>query len=370
MGDRSPSELIKNAKGNINRKDLTSDSGIFSTYLYDGPLINHIKKDEQPEFIFSSNNKGYKITDSDGSERTPHHTGSEGKRYMLVTDQRILYVAGCDGEDKLIEHTYNNIDHIERIYSNQIEFNTTSGLSYKFTATDAKQNSIKGAVEYVSGQIHGKDLITPDKQVSEDESAAEPQSGSSDNEVDYKREQKDGNLSTAELAASIYSHLDDDSEKRSGIPLDDIIPIVGIFALVGFGIGSTGGVAISQLGGGIASGILTLVVLTVSFLLGPVVGIVAGIRSGGQHGRTSRALLASFIGSIAGYIVMMIIMFISLGFVSSVLMGSGGTTAAQSTTTSSGGGLSIGGYIVPIIAVALPTGITGLGGVFFGAGSQ
>jgi len=145
--------------------------------------------------------------------------------------------------------------------------------------------------------------------------------------------------------------------------------IIGIFALAGIGIGATGGVAVNQIGGGaILGGIIILVVLTVTFLLGPVIGLIAGLRVGDEQGRSSESYLTGLLGSVAGYFVMILAVVIIVSVVMAISGGGGGSGATQASTTSGGSssGLAIGEYIVPIIAVAIPTGITGLGGVYFG----
>jgi hypothetical protein len=145
--------------------------------------------------------------------------------------------------------------------------------------------------------------------------------------------------------------------------------IIGIFALAGIGIGATGGVAVNQIGGGaILGSIIILVVLTVTFLLGPVIGLIAGLRVGDEQGRSSESYLTGLLGSVVGYFVMIFAVVIIVSVLMAISSGGGGGGATQASTTSgaSSSGLAIGEYIVPIIAVAIPTGITGLGGVYFG----
>jgi len=165
----------------------------------------------------------------------------------------------------------------------------------------------------------------------------------------------------------------------SGVPLSTIGQVVGIFALAGVGIGATGGVAMTQLSSGSAifSGLLVLVILTVAFLLGPIIGLISGLRTGDGMGRTSESYLAGVLGSVAGYFVMILVVVLALSIAVAAVAGGGAgggssaaTDAAGQTTTNGGssGGLPIGEYIIPIIAVALPTGLTGLGGVYLGGG--
>lgn len=160
MVNRSAEEIAESAEGNIKTKHLTKDSGIVFTYLYDGPLLTYLEDGEQPEYIFSNERKGFRITDENG-EKTPHHTGSEGKRYLLITDRRVLYVAGCKDGDELIEYSYDDILDIRVVDSNNIEFFTTDKKVYKFAQVGETKYTVEDAVNYASeivGEIEHKDI--------------------------------------------------------------------------------------------------------------------------------------------------------------------------------------------------------------------
>lgn len=171
MSNRSPDKLAQAATGNIKSKHLTKDSGMVFTYLYDGPLINHVQDDEQPEYIFSNENKGYRITEPNGNERTPHHDGSEGKRYLLVTDQRLLCVAGCKDGDESIEHVYDDIVEIERVGRSNVQFRATDGKSYKFAQHGETKQTVDAAIDYISKKLaegdEGKKVEKSDKSPAE-----------------------------------------------------------------------------------------------------------------------------------------------------------------------------------------------------------
>lgn len=152
METPSVPELVDGATGNIEEKHLTTDSGMVFTYLYDGPLIEHLLPGEQPHYIFSHNNKGYRIEDQHG-DRTPHHTGSEGKRYLIITDQRILYVAGCRDGDESIEHSYDEIYKFSATDSDNLEFLTTDKEVYTFAPVGAASQFISEAVDYVEQRL-------------------------------------------------------------------------------------------------------------------------------------------------------------------------------------------------------------------------
>lgn len=146
-------ELVEAAAGNVKEKHLTKDSGMIFTYLYDGPLIKHIGDDEQPHYLFSNNSKGYRITEQDGYEDTPHHTGSEGKRYLVITDEQIVYVAGCRDGDETIRCTYNEISDVERSGNSNIQYQITNGKTYKFAPQASKVQLVDEAIRYISEQI-------------------------------------------------------------------------------------------------------------------------------------------------------------------------------------------------------------------------
>lgn len=161
-------------------------------------------------------------------------------------------------------------------------------------------------------------------------------------------------------------------EQSSGdFLLRNIKQTVGIFSIVGVGLGLTGAITLLQVGGsGIFGGILALVLLIFTFLISPILAVITGLRIGEKNGRSKQTYLIGAVGAVGGHFSMMLIIVLILSIVISTLSGDGGTgsTAAQSAATSNGG-LEIGEYIVPIIAVAVPTAITGSGGVFL-AGDQ
>jgi len=157
--------------------------------------------------------------------------------------------------------------------------------------------------------------------------------------------------------------------QKSNISTDAVSEIIGIFVLAGIGIGATGGVAVNQIGGGgILSGTIILIVLTSTFLLGPVIGLIAGLRIGDEQGQSSDSYLTGLLGSTAGYFFMILSVIIIISLAMMISGGGGGSGATQTSTTAGGSSssMALGEYIVPIIAVAIPTGITGLGGVYFG----
>lgn len=176
MANLSADKLAEEATGNVKEKHLTKDSGMLSTYLYDGPLIEHLNDGEQPEYVFSHQTKGYRITEENGDERTPHHNSSEGKRYLLVTDQRVLCVAGCKDGDETIEHGYDQIVDIEASggVNKNIQFRSVNGRMYKF-APQSSNDIVNATIDYVSERATGTEQEPTGKK-----EANEPESDSTD----------------------------------------------------------------------------------------------------------------------------------------------------------------------------------------------
>lgn len=144
---------------------------------------------------------------------------------------------------------------------------------------------------------------------------------------------------------------------------------IGIFALVGIGLGIIGLVVLTELAGGnsmtnaIFSGILSIIILVIALFLGPVVATVVGIQIG-NHNRSLSGYLTSFIGNSAGYIMMMLIVLGILSVGIALVSSGGGTGTIGSTSTGGNMSSSAGGFgqwLFPIIAISIITGLTGTG---------
>ncbi|WP_231190166.1 hypothetical protein [Haladaptatus sp. DYF46] len=133
--------------------------------------------------------------------------------------------------------------------------------------------------------------------------------------------------------------------------------IIGLFAVIGAGFGLTGVVAIqmvaggnSGIGGQILAGIFLISLLVVLLLIGPIVGGFGGLRVAEQlaEGRHT-VYLTSFVGNAVGYVVMVIVSALLIG----LFAGGGGG--------GSGSPFSITDLLIPLIILALPVGLTGVG---------
>lgn len=156
----SADKVTMEAEGEFRKKFITQTKSVAV------PIIDRLSSDEQLHFMLIHEYKGIRIFEPDGEERTPDHPSEadiEGKRFLLITDQRILYIVGKPGEedDKIQEFDYGQITSVEGHQSltqgaDIIEFTTTDGRKYKFANTAVRTDTIENMVEYIDMQITSK----------------------------------------------------------------------------------------------------------------------------------------------------------------------------------------------------------------------
>lgn len=161
------------------------------------------------------------------------------------------------------------------------------------------------------------------------------------------------------------------------IPTRSLKLTIGIFALTGLGLGLTGAVVLFQLGsgGGLFGGVLLLLLVTTAFLFSPVIGVISGLRVGSDRSRTPDLYTESFLTTMLGSYAMMGTVLITIGLGMAVMTGGGAGGSGSVQTGASGvvgssGDLNLQQYILPIILVGIPTGVTGVGGAYFGARTE
>lgn len=156
MVSKSADELAKSAEGNVEKKHLTKTGGMINTYLYDDALIEYLNKNEQPEYILKHDTKGFRITEQSGDEKTPHHAGTNGRCYFLVTSHRILYIAGDSDGDESIVFPYEKIADVESSpgIHKYTTIKTKYGTGYKFCAQWAGDETIEAATEYIHKKMN------------------------------------------------------------------------------------------------------------------------------------------------------------------------------------------------------------------------
>jgi hypothetical protein len=152
---RSAAELASTATGNITEKFLKKTSSIGDTYLFDGPLINHLRIGEQPEYILQGSDGGLRIVKDDGSDELVHPDDAIGRRYLLFTDQRLLAVTGCEDGDRSYSVDFDDIisvDENRELTSGKISFETNDGTRYIFK-TNRHAGTLDEAATYLREQI-------------------------------------------------------------------------------------------------------------------------------------------------------------------------------------------------------------------------
>lgn len=150
--NKTPKQIVDSASGSFSKKVLTKTRGRLS----DQKLIDYLSPGENLEFVFWHRAKGFRITKPDGTEETPHHSYSEGARFLMITDRRIIYVAGLDDYD---ESQYFPYEEVVEVYQKStlttsfIFFKTTDGDLYKFCETGDHSSDVSSAVLYIDSSI-------------------------------------------------------------------------------------------------------------------------------------------------------------------------------------------------------------------------
>lgn len=156
-------ELLQDATGKIKMKTLTEMDRRVGKRLYDQPLVDHLEKEEQPEFVLTHDTKGFRITHPDGTEETPDHSSETGHKYLFITDQRILYVVGYEDGDKVMEFGYDEIVSVDTnkgLTKGRFTFEDIDGTKYKFV-TPHYAGQVNDAGEYVKDIILNTETKEP-----------------------------------------------------------------------------------------------------------------------------------------------------------------------------------------------------------------
>lgn len=157
----SANQLVSQSRGTLQIQDIIETGSLTDTYLFDRPLIEYIQPDEQPEYLFRNDSRGFRITHADGTEETPHHdwnsSWARGHRHLLVTDRRLLYVVGSKDGDEFREFPHDAISDIKGGGS-ELRFRDTSGTEYKFVA-GKNAHEASDAVHYIARKIGKVDPI-------------------------------------------------------------------------------------------------------------------------------------------------------------------------------------------------------------------
>ena len=146
--------------------------------------------------------------------------------------------------------------------------------------------------------------------------------------------------------------------------------IIGIFSLVGVGFGITGFLVLQLVAGSggtssqIFAAIFALSLLGIVLLLGPVIAVYSSLNTANGFYHDARTTyLASFVSNFAGYLIMVVIAVLLIG----AALGGGGSAGSGTTTeqtTSTGDTFDLGSLAIPMIALAIPVGLVGVGSTY------
>jgi hypothetical protein len=158
MTYQSAERLAENAKGDIKPKRLKKSGGLVTTHLYDKPIIDYLDQDEQPHYLLKNESKGFRIIYPDrNKEETPHHNYS-GRNYFLVTDKRVVYVAGDSSGDEMMTFDYDEVFDLrytgKKLKGYSIFLEANDGTEYKFHTRD---NDIGDAKRYIQELLREKE---------------------------------------------------------------------------------------------------------------------------------------------------------------------------------------------------------------------
>ena len=136
-----------------------------------------------------------------------------------------------------------------------------------------------------------------------------------------------------------------------------------LFAIVGAGFGLTGAFGTrmifdgsSESGFGMAFFMIAL--FGVMVLTGPILGAVGGLQLQQRMSDTREALITAFVGGTAGYIVMTIV-----GILVTVML-TPSTDSADASGSSGPNFFELGDVLVPLVVMAIPTGLVAAGMIY------
>lgn len=143
----------ENAAGSFSASLLTDNSG----ELFDKDLIEYLAEDQQIEFVFEPPRKGFKIISSEGTEEAPPYDALQpGSSFLVITDQRILHIAGVDDHDETMSIEYDQLTDIEaspETTSPSLQIICADGTKYEFAGLGSHASDLEPAASYVGNQI-------------------------------------------------------------------------------------------------------------------------------------------------------------------------------------------------------------------------
>lgn len=145
--------ISEEAIGSFEANVLTTNDGA----LFEKELYEYVPDEETLQFVFEPPRRGFTIAESGGSA-TPFHDDpfAAGSSFLLITDQRILYVAGVDDHDKVVSLPFADIDDVTATVnasSHTLSISTRGGKRYEIDGLRNHPSDIEPAANYINGRF-------------------------------------------------------------------------------------------------------------------------------------------------------------------------------------------------------------------------
>lgn len=147
---RDRANIAETAAGSFDARVLTGNSG----ELFDQDLIEYLEDDEHPEYIFKPPRLGFSVRSASGGAATPQHDAMEsGSCFLVITDQRVLYVAGVANHDETVSIEFDHLSNVQAstdAAAPSLAFDVASGETYRFEGLRDNSADLDAAVEFLS----------------------------------------------------------------------------------------------------------------------------------------------------------------------------------------------------------------------------
>jgi hypothetical protein len=142
-------DIAENAAGSFDARVLTENNG----GLFEKDLIEYLEKGEQPEYIFKPPRMGFRVVSSGMGDGAPQHDATaSGSCFLMITDQRVLYVAGVDDHDETQRFEFEQLSDVEvstDAASPSLAFDV-SGNTYRFEGLRDNISDLAAASEFLT----------------------------------------------------------------------------------------------------------------------------------------------------------------------------------------------------------------------------
>jgi hypothetical protein len=142
-------DIAQNATGFVEESVLADNSG----ELFDKDLVEYLADDERLEFLFEPPRMGFKIAAAGEQRGEPQHEALQsGASFLIVTDQRILYVAGVNDHDETESIPYEQLSDIGISIegsSRDLQLVSTDATKYMFEGLRDNQSDLERAASFI-----------------------------------------------------------------------------------------------------------------------------------------------------------------------------------------------------------------------------